>query len=111
MVWCRENRLIIHFSKAYIPPSIHSYIHLFLQIILVQNRYCSTARNGINSVAQPAATTFAISSVFILLRFLDWRVVTGEERMLAEGRRLEFSAQLLSDRLDHTDVAMDALGI
>ena len=38
-------------------------------------------------------------------------MVTGEERMLAEGRRLEFSAQLLSDRLDHTDVAMDALGI
>ena len=41
--------------------------HLILQIVLVQNSYCSTAKKWIDSVPQAAATTFAFSSVFIIL--------------------------------------------
>ena len=39
----------------------------FFKIILVENIYSSVARNWINSFSQTAATTFAFSSVFILL--------------------------------------------
>ena len=63
VVWFGVNRLI----KASFLPSSRNSIHPFLQIILVQNSYCIAARNWINSVSQAAATTFAFSSVIILL--------------------------------------------
>ena len=59
MVWYGVNQMIIHFLQ-----SIHSAIHLFLQIILVQN---GKEYKFINSVPQAAAMTFAFYSVFILL--------------------------------------------
>ena len=37
VVWCDVNLMIIHFSEAFIPPSVSSSIHPFLQIILVLN--------------------------------------------------------------------------
>ena len=52
-----DKRMIIHFSKASIPPSSLYSIHPFLQIILVE---ASVARIWINSVPQTAATTFAL---------------------------------------------------
>ena len=35
VVWCDVNLMIIHLSEAFIPPSVSSSIHPFLQIILV----------------------------------------------------------------------------
>ena len=55
MVWTDDP-----FSNASFPPRSRYSIHLFLQIVLMQNSYC------FNSVHQTAATTFAFSSVFIL---------------------------------------------
>ena len=52
-----DKRMIIHFSKASIPPSSLYSIHPFLQIILVE---ASVARIWINSVPQTAATSFAL---------------------------------------------------
>ena len=37
IVWCGENWKIIHFSNAFISPSVNSSIHLFLEIILGLN--------------------------------------------------------------------------
>ena len=37
VVWFGANQKIIHFSEASIPPSVHSYIHPFLQITLLLN--------------------------------------------------------------------------
>ena len=48
--------------SSYYPSAIHP----ILKIIMVQNSYSET-RNWINSSPQIAATTFAFSSVFILL--------------------------------------------
>ena len=39
--WSGVNRMIIHFSKASIPPSIRSSIHPFLKIILALNNQSS----------------------------------------------------------------------
>ena len=44
------NLMISHFFKASVLPSSHYSIHPFLQIILVQNSYCSAAMNWFNSV-------------------------------------------------------------
>ena len=38
------NRMIIHFCKASIPPSSRYSVHLFLQVLLVENSY-SAAKN------------------------------------------------------------------
>ena len=57
------NRMIILFFKASISLSSRYSIHPFLQIILVQNIYCSSV--------QAAATTFAFSFVLILLLYLE----------------------------------------
>ena len=66
VVWYGVNWMIIHFVKASIPPSSLYSIHTFHQ-----NhpwwKISSVARNWINSFPQAAATTFALSSVFILL--------------------------------------------
>ena len=37
VVWFGANQKIIHFSEASILPSVHSYIHPFLQITLLLN--------------------------------------------------------------------------
>ena len=60
MVRCGVNRMIIQFLNASIPPISRYSYHPFLQIILVQNSYCS-------AVPQAAVTTFAFSSVFIFV--------------------------------------------
>jgi hypothetical protein len=44
-------------------------------------------------------------------RFLDWRAVSVAERIRAEGRRLEFTAELLSALLQPPVVGLEALGI
>ena len=40
VVWFGENQMIIHFSEAFILPSVRSSIYPFLQIILVLNLWC-----------------------------------------------------------------------
>ena len=66
LVWYDVNRILIHFSKAIIPPSIAIILFiLFFKIILVQNSQRGMELN--DSIPQIAVTTFAFSSVFILL--------------------------------------------
>ena len=59
-------------------------IHPLLPTILVQNslRRCA-ARNLINAVPQPAATTFAFSSVLILLLCLNPACLVQDDHCLA----------------------------
>ena len=70
LVWCGVNWMIIHFSRASIPPSNRFYIYPFFQIILVQNSY-SAAKNWIISVPQAAAKTFAFSTGQTLNNYLS----------------------------------------
>ena len=66
LVWCGVNWMIIHFSRASIPPSGCYSIHPFLQIILVQNSQCDN-----DSVPQAAATTL------LSLLYLSFFYATG----------------------------------
>ena len=60
--------MIIHFSKASNPPSsCYSIHHFFKSSWWKIGTVASEARNWINFVPLTAATTFAFSSVFILL--------------------------------------------
>ena len=61
VVWYGVNRMIIHFFKASIPPSSLSSIHPFLQ------NHPGGKHLVRQGVPKAAATTFAFSSVFILL--------------------------------------------
>ena len=49
VVWCGVNQKIVHFSEAFIPPSVHSFIHPFLQIILVLNMWWGMEFNQFRS--------------------------------------------------------------
>ena len=63
---------ILHWRIEWIHPFLQiiaGAIRPFLQIVLVQTSYSRMARNWINSFSQTAATTFAFSSVFILLQW------------------------------------------
>ena len=68
VVWCGVNQMIIHFSK-------HPFcqVGVILLILFLKSSWCkieSAARNLINSLPQAlqaAATTFAFSSVYILI--------------------------------------------
>ena len=57
--------VFIHSFKASFPPSSRYYIHPFFKSSWWKT--ASAAMNWINSIPQAAATTFAFSSVFILL--------------------------------------------
>ena len=76
-----KNRMNSSFTSNH-PGAIHP----ILQIVLVQNSY-STARNLINSVPHTAATTFAFSSVFILLLWLTISCIYLLGSARAWGRR------------------------
>ena len=65
VIWCGVNQMIINFSEASIPPSVHSSFHRFLQIILVLILY--SASNWINSVPPTSNDDLCLLFCLILL--------------------------------------------
>ena len=67
MVWYGANQMIIHFSKASILSYSRYSIHIFIQIILLENSWCS---KELNKLCSPNS-----SDDLCLLFLLPWYVI------------------------------------
>ena len=74
--WSGVNRMIIHFSKASIPPSIRSSIHPFLKIILALNNQSSIQ-------FRPPTSSDDLCLLFCLILILLYMGI-GQYRLLGD---------------------------